>query len=71
MKKPRINEDPLDALLDCIRGDGRLPQLGVTTYPDDPESEQLHLNCLELARRGLIFRYLDLPDVVIWFPVRE
>jgi hypothetical protein len=71
MKKLRISEGLLYALLDHIRGAGRLPQLGVSTYPDGPELEQLHLNCLELERRGLIFRYLDLPDLVIWFSVRE
>ena len=65
-------ETALDGLLAFIRGEGPFAMLGpgLHTYPDRDDDGK-HAGCLELERRGLIYRHLDEPGNVVWMPVED
>ena len=57
MPLPEETDENLNELLKIIRGDTTLGS-GINTYPNAPEEDKikLHEACLELERRGLIYR---------------
>lgn len=63
-----MNENELKQLLDFIRGEGVWIAFGqgITTYPDEPDEK--HNACLELERRGLIYRRSETDTYIIWKP---
>jgi hypothetical protein len=65
-----MTEDGLKELLEFIQGKRPVGMhgRGITTWPDH-DSDQKHVACLELERRGLIKRHLDREAYVTWMPV--
>lgn len=66
-------DEGLAELLQFIQGK-LFPHLGtgITTYPTGGErTRALHAGCLVLERNGLIRRFRDEPDYVIWQPKEE
>jgi len=62
-------EADLAELLSLIRGDIGILGPGIHTYPNrDEKHQKLFEDCVELERRGVIYRFRSDPNHVIWKP---
>lgn len=67
-----MNEETLSDLLAFIQGKEKFKyiRLGIISNPtfEDENNKNIHQSCLELEKRGLIYRHLDEPGHVFWRP---
>jgi hypothetical protein len=64
-----VTEEGYQQLFDFIAGNHPYQILGngIHTYPEGDENQKsIFADCLELERRGLIFRFKEDRDAVIW-----
>ena len=62
-----LNDDNLNDLLVFIGGKGRFWILGngIHTYPDgDDNQKRIYEGCVELEKRGKVYRFIDEPGHV-------
>jgi hypothetical protein len=67
MNQSPINEDTITTVLTYIRGGEHTWSQGMTTRPNLTSGAWVHQICLELEKRGLIYRKSDTPSNVVWF----
>lgn len=67
-------DEDLEKLIAFIRADGWLKLIGgpgIHTYPNSSDKREVYLACLELEKRGRVYRKIDEPDHVFWLPVEQ
>jgi hypothetical protein len=70
-------EKNLMDLLAFIRGENHHYGEGITTHTQkdwieyDDRTAKLHQDCLELERRGLLYRHYENDSVIVWIPNKK
>ena len=62
-----FTDEDLNELLEFIRGSGKYSSLGggISTYPNGYEyQKKIFAGCVELEKRGLVYRFIDEPEHV-------